>query len=382
MGVALAFTGTLLIAAAANNTGLPMIERLWWTGLMENASRLDPAFLKAGFIFMVIGYGTKAGLAPMHNWLPDAHSQAPAPVSAIFSGFLLNAALYCILRYLPLVDAGLGETAWARSILIAFGLISIIVAATFIVAQNDLKRLLAYSSVEHMGIIALGAGIGGLGTVAALFHVFNHSLGKTMSFFCAGRLGQARGTYDMRELTNIIRTNPPWGAGMVGGLLALIGAAPFALFLSELLILKASLDAHAYWVAILFLAGLGTVFVGVARHLIAMAWGSAANDTDPPRVRASRYECFPLQSAEYHQYYPSPLAGEGRERGHSFSPPPRLPPQGGGEAVPPLQNAGDHLVETVAVFAPLAVLMVIGVWVPTSFWQALNAAARVVGGIV
>lgn len=186
VGVALAFMGTLLVAASTHGTGVNGASALLWTALRDVAHRLNPKLLKTGFLFLMIGYGTKAGLAPMHNWLPDAHSQAPAPVSAIFSGFLLNAALYCILRLLPLVEALPGSTHWAREIFIAFGLISILIAAGFIIAQHDIKRLLAYSSVEHLGIIALGIGLGGLGHVAALFHIFNNSVSKSVGFFLCG----------------------------------------------------------------------------------------------------------------------------------------------------------------------------------------------------
>ena len=322
VGVAVAFTGTLLFAASTA-TVLHGTDALLWTNLMESAARLDPVLVKAGFIFLVIGYGTKAGLAPMHNWLPDAHSQAPAPVSAIFSGFMLNAALYCILRCLPVVEAATGNAGWGRGILVVFGLLSILVAAVFIVAQHDVKRLLAYHSVEHLGIIALGAGIGGIGALAALFHTFNHSVCKALSFFCAGNLGQTYGTHDMRRMTGVIRVSPVWGSGLVGTLLALIGVAPFSLFLSEFMILKAALDSGAFWAAALFLAGVGVVFVGALRHVISMAW-------DPPL-----------------------------------------------EAVEP-QKAG--WLQGALVFVPLAVLLVLGVWVPAPFMHMLTQAARLLGG--
>ncbi|MBU0678284.1 MAG: hydrogenase 4 subunit F [Verrucomicrobia bacterium] len=281
VGVALAFTGTLLTAASAEHASLHGTDVLLWTNLRDAAQFLNPALLKAGFIFLVVGYGTKAGLAPMHNWLPDAHSQAPAPVSAIFSGFLLNAALYCILRFLPLVEAATGHTGWGRSILVVFGLLSVLMASAFIVTQCDVKRLLAYSSVEHIGVMTLGFGIGGLGTLAALFHMLSHSLCKTLAFCCAGRLGQVFGTHDMRRITRVLSIAPMWGAGLLGGLLVLIGSAPLALFTSEFLILKAAMDRGSYVVGGLFLVGLAVVFVAVLRRMIAMACSPAADRTSP-----------------------------------------------------------------------------------------------------
>ncbi|MCX5758016.1 MAG: proton-conducting transporter membrane subunit [Candidatus Hydrogenedentes bacterium] len=200
VGVAFAFMGTLLAGAAANALHLPPSQALLWTCLRQNASHLDPVLIKVAFVFLLVGYGTKAGLAPMHSWLPDAHSQAPAPVSALFSGFMLNAALYCIMRYMPLVEGSSGHAGWSLRLLLFFGLTSILVAATFIIFQHDLKRLLAYHSVEHLGIIAVGLGLGGLGTFAALLHTLNHSICKSLSFFAAGRLGQMYGTHDMSKV--------------------------------------------------------------------------------------------------------------------------------------------------------------------------------------
>jgi len=288
VGVALAFAGILLLAAAS--ASLSGQDSLLWTRLTHPSARLDPMLVKVAFIFLVVGFGTKAGLAPLHSWLPDAHSQAPAPVSAMFSGFLLNTALYCILRCLPIVETATGDCGWGREILVVLGLVSILVAAAFIVGQHDVKRLLAYHSVEHLGIIAIGVGVGGLGVWAALFHTLNHSVCKTLSFFCAGVLGQRYGTHDMRRMTGVVRDSPVWGTGLVGSLLALIGVAPFALFLSEFLILKAALNTKAYVTATLFLTGLGIVFVGALGHAISMAWKPA--EAAPRHVRAPRAEAL------------------------------------------------------------------------------------------
>ncbi|MEN6587169.1 MAG: proton-conducting transporter membrane subunit [Sulfuricella sp.] len=286
VGVAFAFMGTLLAGAAANGLRLPPSQALLWTRLSENAANLDPVLIKVAFLFLLVGYGTKAGLAPLHSWLPDAHSQAPAPVSALFSGFMLNAALYCIMRYMPIVEASSGHAGWSLHLLQLFGLASILLAATFIIFQHDLKRLLAYHSVEHLGIIAVGLGLGGLGVFAALLHTLNHSICKSLSFFAAGRLGQMYGTHDMGKMSGSLRASPVWGTGLFGSLLVLIGVAPFAIFMSEFLILRAAAKSGSYWTLGLFLAGAGIVFVGALQHAINIAWGTPESTPKPERVNA------------------------------------------------------------------------------------------------
>jgi hydrogenase-4 component F len=209
----------------------------------------------------------------MHTWLPDAHSQAPAPVSALFSGFMLSAALYCLMRVLPVVEAVTGQQGWGRQILVALGLASMLVAAAFIVFQQDCKRLLAYSSVEHLGIIALGLGLGGVGTFAALWHTLNHAIAKSLAFFAAGRLGQQYGGHDLSRLTGVLRRSPTWGLALLAGILALIGTAPFAIFMSEFQVLRAAVSARSWLVVTLFLLAASTVFAGALRHAIGIAWG-------------------------------------------------------------------------------------------------------------
>jgi hydrogenase-4 component F len=325
VGIAFAFMGTLLVAAAATRGAGMVGEALLWTRLREGAAQLDATTMKAAFIFLLIGYGTKAGLAPLHNWLPDAHSQAPAPVSAIFSGFMLNASLYCVMRYVPLVEASTGRSGFTLTLLQLIGGVSILVAAAFILFQHDLKRLLAYHSVEHLGIIAVGLGLGGLGTFAALFHTLNHSLCKTLGFLCAGRLGQMYGTHDMAALTSTVRRARLWGWGLLLSFLALIGAAPFAIFTSELLVLKAAIDGRASTALIIFLLGTTTVFVGALRHAIAMAWGSGSLDGGPSGRTAT-------------------------------------------------------IVDAGVVSVSVAVLVVLGLWMPDPLRQTIEAAARIIGG--
>ena len=323
VGVAFAFIGTLLVAAAAAPAHMPPSDTMLWTLLRANAEQLDPGLLKAGFLFLVVGYGTKAGLAPMHNWLPDAYIQAPAPFSAISSGIMLNTAFYCILRYVPILEATTDYSGWSRGILIVFGLVSIFVAGAFIIFQRDAKRMLAYSSVEHIGIIALGVGVGGLGASAALFHMLNHSLAKPVAFFSAGRLGQLYGNKDMAIMEGAIHTSRLWGGGFFLSLLALIGVAPFAIFMSEFQIFRASLWTGATLVAALFLIGVAVVFVGVLRNVTRVVWG-----------------------------------------------------------VSPLKRtvADSTLLERFVVFLPLAALLLLGLWMPSDLWRFIQRAAAIVGG--
>ncbi|MGI6086829.1 MAG: proton-conducting transporter membrane subunit [Kiritimatiellia bacterium] len=324
VGVALAFTGTLLIAASAGPADLQGAEVMLWTNLRSVAAQLHPTLIKSGFIFIVVGYGVKAGLAPMHNWLPDAHSQAPGPVSAVFSGFLLNAALYGILRCLPLVETATGNEGWGSGILVMFGLLSIAVAAALIVSQQDIKRLLAYSSVEHIGIMVLGFGLGGLGAIAALFHMCCHSLAKTLAFCCAGRIGQIYGTHEMQRLKQLTRASPWLGTGLLAALLTLIGTAPLALFISELLILKTAVDQGRLAAVIILSAGLAVVFIVLLRRMIAMAWDT--NTDLPPRQRT-------------------------------------------------------HWTEALVVIAGLAVLLALGVYWPPPLARILTAAAAILEGV-
>jgi hydrogenase-4 component F len=283
VGIAFAFVGTLLLSVASHNASFAPHESLLWTALYDRPGVLDGRIMLAAFVFILVGFGTKAGLAPMHTWLPDAHSQAPTPVSAVFSGIMLNCALYCIMRYLPLCEGAMGWNGRPHGMLIFFGLLSICIAAVFIPAQKNIKRLLAYHSVEHMGIIALGLGIGGLGTFAALFHTLNHSLSKTLAFFSAGRLARQYGTYDMRRIKGAAASNPLWGTAFFISILALIGVAPFSVFMSEFQLVKAAVDGK-YFVAVgIFLFGSIVVFISALRHAIDVSMGGKNPECQRPQ---------------------------------------------------------------------------------------------------
>ncbi|HNX75061.1 MAG TPA: proton-conducting transporter membrane subunit [Candidatus Rifleibacterium sp.] len=321
VGIGFAFLGTMLLRLAAKDLPLDPNQALLWTNLMAHTAFLSPDLVKAAFIFALVGYGTKAGLAPMHSWLPDAHSKAPSPVSAIFSGFMLNTALYCIMRYIPITEETLGHRGWALNLLTGFGLFSILMAAAFILFQKDMKRFLAYCSVEHLGIIALGLGLGVPGTFAALFHTLNHSLSKSLAFFSAGRLGQALGTHDIDRMSGSISISPIWGTGIFASILILIGIAPFALFMSEFQLLKAAIDGHHMLVAVVFLAGTGIIFIGALRYALPLAFGKPDGHTEP--IAPARLDAF-------------------------------------------------------LVAAPLLLLLLLGLWMPTSLQAVLNRAAGII----
>jgi hydrogenase-4 component F len=238
--------------------------------LRQIAPRLNPRLASLSFLLVLIGYGTKVGLAPMHTWLPDAHSEGPAPVSALLSGALLNTAMIGIVRYLAVADAA-GISVLARGTLLALGAFSLFIAALFIVRQSGVKRLMAYSSVEHMGVIALGFGFGGqLGVAGALYHMLNHSLNKSAMFFGAGSVMRAYGTKRISKIRLVSRHFPVLGGLWLAGAVAITGAPPFGLFLSELTIIRAGLlGSHRLLVALMAVL-LIVIFVGFLNHFRTM----------------------------------------------------------------------------------------------------------------
>jgi hydrogenase-4 component F len=272
IGIVFAFMGTILTVAAARNMQASNAGYLF-SELIRHPDLIDPKLMLFAFIFIVVGFGTKAGLSPMHTWLPDAHSQAPTPVSAVFSGVMLNCALFCIMRYLPITEAAMGHDGQAHSILLLFGFLSLIFAVVFIPIQHDMKRLLAYCSVEHIGIIAVGLGIGGLGTFGALLHVTNHSLSKVLAFFSAGRIGEHYGTRDMRQISGAARGVPWWGAAFFVSMLVLIGVAPFSVFTSEFLIVKEAFFTGRYAIFCLFLFSALAIFISALRQTLGISFG-------------------------------------------------------------------------------------------------------------
>ncbi len=242
--------------------------------LCERAAELNTPWLKGAFLLLLVGYGTKMGLAPLHTWLPDAHSEAPSVVSALLSGALLNCAFVGILRVFQICAAA-GLASYVQGYLVLFGLASIAIAAAFLLAQRDYKRLLAYSSVEHMGILALGVGLGGTAAFGALLHAVNHSFTKAMLFLLAGNILAAYRTKSAHEVRGILRRIPVTGALWLAGLFAITGSPPFGTFVSELLILRGAVEQGRLVIAGLYLALLAVIFVGMAATMTRMAQGPA-----------------------------------------------------------------------------------------------------------
>ena len=272
VGIAQALFGTVLLYFAAEQKLGVGGDALLWTVLHEHAIELDPAILGLAFVFLLVGYGTKIGLVPLHNWLPDAHSEGPTPMSAILSGLLLNDALYAVVRCKMLVDGSLG-THMAGHLMMGFGLLSFLVAALFLHRQTDIKRLFSYSSIEHMGLMTFAFGIGSpWATFAALFHMTTHSLTKSAIFVTVGHAAQLAGTQRMDKIRGLILTQPAIGWGLVVGTVAIAGFPPFGVFASEFLVLVATM--HDYpWLTPLLLLGIGFAFAGLFRHIQPMVYG-------------------------------------------------------------------------------------------------------------
>ncbi len=286
VGITLALLGIILTYASITRVPGTAETGLDWTTLMSNATLLDPTLIRVAFILVLVGYGTKVGLAPMHTWLPDAHSQAPTPVSALLSGVLLNCAMYGILRMHMISSAALGP-GFSGTLLILFGVVSLGVAAAFIVLSRDYKRLLAYSSIEHMGIISIAFGIGGpLGILGGLLHMLNHAATKSMLFFTSGNILLRFKTKVMSEVKGLGRSMPYTALFLLLGALAIVGAPPFSIFVSELTIVYAGLSAGQYLVVALFLLSLAVIFGAFLWHVGGMVFGKGKEDG--PKGEVSR----------------------------------------------------------------------------------------------
>lgn len=277
VGIALAFVGTaLMYYAGATSFGYRSGGEIAveWSVLCGVAASLNPQVVRLAFVFILIGYGTKAGLAPMHTWLPDAHSEAPAPISALMSGVLLNVGLYALMRFKAVTDAAVGVE-FASRLMLGIGLLSLAVAAIFLLTQRNYKRMLAYSSVEHIGIICLGLGFGGYwGTLGALLHLVNHALAKSLLFILSGNILLKYHTTEIRDVRGLLRAAPWTGALFLAGTLALIGLPPFAPFISEFIIFRAGLESNA-WVAGAGIALLVVVFAGMLASVNRMLYGAS-----------------------------------------------------------------------------------------------------------
>ena len=322
VGLSFALLGIIFIYLSGSFVFGDNPQALHWTVLVQMAKWLNPQWMLAGFVFVLIGLGTKAGVAPLHFWLPDAYSQSPAPVSAVLSGALLNTVLYGILRIYVVANSVLpGQIG---QYLIFFGIFSIAVSVPFLLVQRDLKRLLAFSSVEHIGVILLGVGIGGpLGIFGALLHMFNHSLVKSLLFMAAGNIQQKYHTRQIERISGALASMPVTGKVFLLAILALAGSPPFSLFVSEITIMMAGFKTGHIGVTVLFLLLMALIFAGMVYYASRMVFGAA-----PAGMPVREVDAW----------------------------------------------------STAALFLPLAIIVVFGVYVPSAFSEVLHKIAVVLQG--
>ena len=322
VGIALALLGTLFLAyAALLGLGEPTLV---FSDLVARAHSLSSPWLRAAFVFLLVGYGTKMGLAPMHTWKPDAYGEEPGVVGALLAGGLTSCAFLALLRVYRIVDAA-GQGAFARQLLVALGLFSMATAAVFVIGQRDFKRLLAYSSVEHMGILILGIGLGGAGIFGALLHTVNNALAKAVLFLAAGNIHRAFKSKRLEDVTGAIGRLPLSGSLFLIGFLAITGSPPFGPFISELTILTAAMDGRHFVAAALYLVLLGVIFIGMGTTVLAVVQGTPPED---PGGRSYR----------------------------------------------------ESLFKTAPIVASLALVLLMGTWIPASVTTLLRDAARLLGG--
>jgi hydrogenase-4 component F len=275
VGIAQALFGTVMLYMAAEKVLGSEGGALLWTNLDAVKAQLDPNIITLAFAFLFIGYGTKVGLVPLHNWLPDAHAEGPTPVSAVLSGLLLNVALYALIRFKVITDGAL-ERPFASQLMMGFGLLSVAVAALFLSRQRDIKRMFAYSSIEHMGLITFAFGMGGpVASFAGLLHMTVHSLTKSAIFFAVGHAAQKAGTQVMEDIRGLLKVSPTVGWGMLIGTLAILGMPPFGVFASEFLILTTAMREQPWATPILLLA-LGVAFASVLGRVLPMVFGETS----------------------------------------------------------------------------------------------------------
>lgn len=320
VGIAQALFGTILLYFAAEKVlGAQGVTALLWTHLDAVKSQLEPAVLALAFVFLLVGYGTKVGLAPLHSWLPDAHAEGPTPISAVLSGLLLNVALYAVVRCKVLVEGSL-HSALPSRMLMGFGLLSVVLASFLLFRQRDIKRLFAYSSIEHMGLATFAFGLSGpVATFAALLHMTVHSLTKSAIFFTVGHAAQKAGSQIMDDIRGLITLSPTVGWGLMLGALAILGLPPFGVFASEFLILTTAMREQPWSIPILLLA-LGVAFAAIFGRVQPMVFGET--------------------------------------QAHRLPHPPALLP----------------------VFAHLAIVLVLGIYIPPYLADWYRAAAHLIGG--
>ena len=272
VGIAQALFGTILLYMAAQRVVGHGLNPLLWTNLNSVKFHLNPVIMSLAFVFLLVGYGTKVGLAPLHNWLPDAHAEGPTPISAVLSGLLLNVALYAVIRCKVLTDGALGNH-FAGHLMIGFGLLSVLVAAFSLLRQKDIKRMFSYSSIEHMGLMTFAFGIGGpIANFAGLLHMTVHALTKSAIFYAVGHAAQKAGSQIMDQIRGLIKISPTVGWGLMMGTLAILGMPPFGVFASEFLILTSAMR-QLPWATPILLLGLGVAFAAIFSRVQPMVFG-------------------------------------------------------------------------------------------------------------
>ena len=289
LGVTIALAGTLFLFYAGSALHLSSDQRLTWPYLFTHAAALAPQPLRLAFLLAVVGYGTKVGLAPMHTWLPDAHAEAPSPASAMLSAALLNTGMYAIIRFLAITQARLGAI-FPHAVLLAFGFASVVIGVLFMIRRGNFKRLFAYSSVEHMGIIAVALGFGGvLGLYGALLHTLNHAIAKAVVFLGSGDVALRYRTREAADVRGLLTAVPVAGGALLLGTLAVLGSPPFGLFLSELTIVRAGFAQAGPALPLLLLGLLAIAFIAFARTTMGMVTGQEPAPADPYRGRAAHW---------------------------------------------------------------------------------------------
>jgi hydrogenase-4 component F len=283
VGIALALFGTILVYMAARPVVGEGLDAMVWTILVAHAAAFDPALLNVAFVFLLLGYGTKVGLAPLHAWLPDAHAEGPTPISAVLSGLLLNVALYALLRFKMLLAVNPAALA-PGPLMVTLGLISLVFAAFMLYRRRDIKRMFAYSSIEHMGIITFAFGMGGpLANFAGLLHMTMHSLTKSAIFYAVGHIAQVKGTQKIADMGGLTVSNPVLGWGLVLGVVAIAGLPPLGIFMSEFLIVSSTFARApllAVPLVIGLLVGLGALFL----RLNSIAFGEPRGESAPAQA--------------------------------------------------------------------------------------------------
>ena len=280
VGIALALFGTILVYLAARSTVGEGLDAMAWSVLVKHAADFDPAFLNLAFVFLLLGYGTKVGLVPLHAWLPDAHAEGPTPISAVLSGLLLNVALFAVLRFKSIMSANPAALA-PGPLMVTLGLLSVVFASFMLYRRHDIKRLFAYSSIEHMGVITFAFGMGGtLANFAGLMHMVLHSLTKSAIFFCVGHIAQVKGTQRMADIRGLTVSHPVLGWSLVVGVVAIAGLPPLGIFMTEFLIITSTF-ARAPALAIILGLSLLVALGALLLRLNGLAFGDPDGRNDP-----------------------------------------------------------------------------------------------------